>query len=98
MKYQLKRITGNVKLTFEEYSTVITQIEACLNSRPLVALSCNDDGIEALTPGHFLIGRPLESLQDPSFFLSYSFTSMLLALVSKPDQTFLAKVVSRVSV
>ena len=25
------------------------------------------DGVEALTPGRFLIGRPLESLPDPSF-------------------------------
>ncbi len=75
MKYHLKRVTANVKLTFEEFSTVITQIEACLNSRPLVALSCNDDGLEALTPGHFLIGRPLESLPDPSF--SYRKLSLL---------------------
>lgn len=75
MKYHLKRVTANVKLTFEEFSTVIAQIEACLNSRPLVALSCNDDGIEALTPGHFLIGRPLESLPDPSF--SYRQLSLL---------------------
>ena len=67
MKYHFKRVASNVKLTFEECSTVITQIEACLNSRPLVALSCNDDGIEVLTPGHFLIGRPVESLPDPSF-------------------------------
>ena len=54
---------------------MITQIEACLNSRPLVALSCNDNGIEALTPRHFLIGRPLESLPDPSF--SYHTLSLL---------------------
>ena len=56
MKTHLRKIVGNVKLTFEELSTLLTQIEACLNSRPLVPLPSDDDGIEALTPGHFLIG------------------------------------------
>ena len=67
MKYHLKRVTSEVKLTFEEYTTVLAQVEACLNSRPLIALSCDDDGLEALTPGHFLIGRPLHALPDPAF-------------------------------
>ena len=67
MKYHLKRVTANVKLTFEECSTVLTQVEACLNSRPLVALPCDGEGIDMLTPGHFLIGRPIEALPDPSF-------------------------------
>ena len=53
-----------MKLNFEELSTVLSQIEACLNSRPLVPLSTNDDSLEALTPGHFLIGRPLEAIPD----------------------------------
>ena len=75
MKYHLKRIVADVKLTFEEYTTVLTQVEACLNSRPLVALTCDDDGFDALTPGHFLIGRPLEALPDPSF--SYRRVSLL---------------------
>ena len=45
-----------------------TQVEACLNSKPLVALnSPGDDGIETLTPGHFLIGQPLCALPDHSF-------------------------------
>ena len=66
-KYHLKRVVGPVKLTFEELTTVLTQIEACLNSRPLAPLTAEDDGVEALTPGHFLIGRPSESLPDPSF-------------------------------
>ena len=71
MKYHLKRVISGVKLTFEEYSAVLTQVEACLNSCPLVALSCDDDGLEALTPGHFLIVRPLEALPDPAVSLLF---------------------------
>ncbi|XP_078357312.1 uncharacterized protein LOC144642205 [Oculina patagonica] len=65
-KRHLKRIVGESKLTFEEMTTVLCQIEACLNSRPLfTSLDSNDDdGIAPLTPGHFLIGRPLEALPD----------------------------------
>ena len=75
MKTHLKRIVSNVKLTFEEFATILSQIEACLNSRPLVPLSCDDDGVDALTPGHFLTGRPLKSLPDPAF--SYRSVSLL---------------------
>jgi hypothetical protein len=72
LKFHLKRILSRVKLTFEEYTTVLMQVEACLNSRPL---SCDDDGCDALTPGHFLIGRSLEALPDPAF--SYRAVSLL---------------------
>ena len=75
MKTHLKHIVANVESTFEEFTTVLMQIEACLNSRPLIPLSCDDDGIDVLTPGHFLIGRPLESLPDPAF--SYRSVSLL---------------------
>lgn len=44
----------------------VPKIEACLNSRSLVALPSDDDCIEALTPGHFLVGHSLEALPDPS--------------------------------
>ena len=74
-KSHLRRVVGNVKLTFEELTTVLSQIEACLNSRPLVALPLADDGVEALTPGHFLVGRPLEALPDPA--LTYRSISIL---------------------
>ena len=73
-KRHLKRIVGQSKLTFEEMTTVLCQIEACLNSRPLfTALDANDDdGIAPLTPGHFLIGRPLEALPEQVSITSIS--------------------------
>ena len=74
-KAHLRRVVGGVKLTFEELTTVLTQIEACLNSHLIVSLSVPDDGIEALTPGHFLIGRPIEALPDP--VLTYRTISIL---------------------
>ena len=46
---------------------MLVQIEACLNSRPLGTLPCGDNGVDILTPGHFLIERPLEARPDPSF-------------------------------
>jgi hypothetical protein len=66
MKFHLRRvISSEVKLTFEEMTTVLCQIEACLNSRPLCPLpTSNGDSLEVLTPGHFLIGRPLMALPD----------------------------------
>ena len=65
----------NVKFTFEELTTLLTQIEAVLNSRPLVSLPSDDDGIEALTLGHFLIGRPLDFI--PDHLSSYGSLSIL---------------------
>lgn len=64
MKTHLCRIVSTIKLTFEELTTVLAQVESCMNSQPLVVMPSDDDGVEALTPGHFLIGRPLEAIPD----------------------------------
>lgn len=61
-KHHLKRVIGDSSLTFEELSTLSTQIEACLNSRPLCAVSIDGRDSVPLTPGHFLIGSELISL------------------------------------
>lgn len=64
-KHHLRRVMGDAKLSFEEFSTLTTQIEACLNSRPLSPLSNNPEDLVALTPGHFLIGTALTALPEP---------------------------------
>ncbi|XP_018395454.1 PREDICTED: uncharacterized protein LOC108773960, partial [Cyphomyrmex costatus] len=63
-KYHLKRIMGNVLFTFEELSTALTQIEACLNSRPLTPMTSDPSDLKPLTPAHFLVGGPLTSVPD----------------------------------
>lgn len=64
MKQHLYKTLGNSLLTFEEMSTALIQIEACLNSRPLYRLTDDTNDMNVLTPGHFLIGRPLNSVPD----------------------------------
>lgn len=55
VKYHLRRCIEHQTLTFEEMTTLLCRIEACLNSRPLAPLSDYLDGYLPLTPGHFLI-------------------------------------------
>lgn len=64
-KHHIKRVMGNSYLTYEELSTLFAQVEAILNSRPLCPMSSSPHDFLSLTPGHFLIGRPLTSLPDP---------------------------------
>ncbi|XP_075157757.1 uncharacterized protein LOC142231024 [Haematobia irritans] len=64
-KMHLKKISGQTRYTFEEFATVLAAIEACLNSRPLTALSSDAEDLSALTPGHFLIGGPILTPAEP---------------------------------
>ncbi|GAB1858924.1 Integrase catalytic domain-containing protein [Camponotus japonicus] len=60
-KYHMARIIGKAHLTFEEMQTVLSEIEAILNSRPITALSEDPNDLAYLSPGHFLVGTTLNS-------------------------------------
>lgn len=66
-KHHLKRVIGTSTLTFEELTTVLAQIEACLNSRPISTISTNPEDPCPLTPGHFLVGEPLLLVPEMNF-------------------------------
>lgn len=65
-KNHLKRIIGESTLTFEEMCTLLTQVEAVLNSRPLYPMTADPNDFSPLTPGHFLIGDAITSVPEPS--------------------------------
>lgn len=67
IKYHLVRIIGDTTLTFEEFATLLSQTEAYVNSRPLSPLNDDPNTLNALTPGHFLIGEALVKLPEENF-------------------------------
>ncbi len=54
VKIHLRRILGDVKLTYKEFSTTLCQIEAVLNSRPLVPLPNDVEELNYLLRDTFL--------------------------------------------
>ncbi|XP_023312588.1 uncharacterized protein LOC111692719 [Anoplophora glabripennis] len=64
-KHHLRRVLGKTSLTFEELYTLIVQVEAVLNSRPLFPMSNDPNDLHPITPAHFLISRPCTTLPEP---------------------------------
>ncbi|XP_050063272.1 uncharacterized protein LOC114130946 [Aphis gossypii] len=64
MKNLLFKVLGESRLTYEEMSTVLTRVEACLNSRPITSLSSDPSDLSYLTPGHFLIGDTITAVPE----------------------------------
>ncbi len=49
-----KKILGKSLLTFEELSTILSEVELVLNSRPLTYVYSDSNEPEPLSPAHFL--------------------------------------------
>ena len=76
-KTTLKKTLGNQLLTCNELVTLVTEVEAIVNERPITYLTSNLDEPEPLTPSMLLNGRSLmimphlkvapDELTDPDF-------------------------------
>ncbi|GFW49585.1 integrase catalytic domain-containing protein [Trichonephila clavipes] len=76
MKRILLRVAKSAIMNFEELTTLMAQIKAVLNSRPLSPLSSDPNDLNPLTPGHFLTNCAIPSFPEPytasdSFVLSF---------------------------
>ena len=74
MKQLFTKVVGPHNLFMDELYSLTVEIEAALNSRPLTPLA--DDGIEVLTPGHFLIVHTYYQLLQQESQLPYSLESL----------------------
>ena len=62
MKLLLIKTTKDRTLRVDELQTLLLEAAAVMNSRPLCPIETHsDDGVEPLTPAHFLAGGPLTS-------------------------------------
>lgn len=57
-KNALKAVLTGQTVTDEVLDTVLAEVAALLNGRPLTHVSVDPEDLEPLTPNHFLLGRP----------------------------------------
>ena len=84
-KRTLLLILGSRRLSFDTFLTIMLETESILNSRPLTNVAEQPDKEEPLTPNHFLIQRPFNSLppgqigdQQPASLKTWKNTQKLM--------------------
>ncbi|KRZ84371.1 hypothetical protein T08_6859 [Trichinella sp. T8] len=63
-KTALRKVLAKALVSREELVTILCEIEARINARPLTTISDDSNDLEPLTPFHFLTGRTLMELPD----------------------------------
>ena len=63
VKRCLRKVLGSARLAYDELQTILIEIEATLNSRP-ITYEYNEVGYEVLTPAHLIYGRQLTTLPE----------------------------------
>ena len=58
----MKKILGRSVMTADEMNTVLIEVEAMVNSRPLTFIGDDPDEYTYITPASFLIRRPITSI------------------------------------
>ena len=63
VKTALKKVLGRAKVEWQELSTVLCEVEAMINSRPLCEVP-ESEHLDVLTPQHFLVTRTEDLTED----------------------------------
>ena len=71
VKMCLKKTLGKAMLGYEELQTLLVEVEAVVNSRPLTYVHTDHQDPSPLTPAHFLIGERLTALPPPTVTKSH---------------------------
>ena len=64
LKEPLRKVLGKALLSYQELATVLTRIEAVINSRLLTTVSHDVRDLTPITPAHLALGRSLFNLPD----------------------------------
>ena len=76
----LKKTLGRSFVTLQTLKTIVVEVEATLNNRPLTYVTSDVANVEPLTPAHLLYGKRTVSLphsydddpEDPDYVVSES--------------------------
>ena len=90
-KHHLTRVMKDQKLTYEQLDTLLKEIAAVLNSRPLYSISADPNDSLAVTPAHNLIGRPFNFLLEQNFVSVPDNRLTPYQLITKARQDFWSK-------